>query len=193
MNGQLRQIDPNSLQSLSGKLGLIGRLIQKGLGTRIYYVQHRRLRHSLGPGRGRTTGLLGELSNSVGQFLQLAWRRHADRVALMTYSEFGRRVKENGSRGTDHGAGSCMFVAGHKVVGGLVGKHPSLSDLTDGDIKYHTDFRRVYATLLDDWLGVPSKGVLDDTFEKMAFIDMKKKSGGSSRRARRPKALHDEG
>ena len=79
----------------------------------------------------------------------------------MTYSEFGRRVKENGSRGTDHGAGSCMFVAGNKVVGGLVGKHPSLSDLTDGDIRYHTDFRRVYATLLDDWLGVES-GVLGD-------------------------------
>jgi hypothetical protein len=72
-----------------------------------------------------------------------------------------------------------MFVVGNKVVGGLVGKHPSLSDLTDGDIKYHTDFRRVYATLLDDWLAVPSKGVLHDPFEKMSFIDLKKKSSGS--------------
>ena len=78
----------------------------------------------------------------------------------MTFSEFGRRVKENGSRGTDHGAASCMFVAGPAVKGGLVGKHPSLADLTDGDLKYHTDFRRVYATLLDDWLGVDSKAVL---------------------------------
>ena len=69
---------------------------------------------------------------------------------------------------------------GQQVVGGLVGKHPSLTDLTDGDIKYHTDFRRVYATLLDDWLGVDSKGVLGDTFEKLPLIDMKKKS------ARRP-------
>ena len=76
----------------------------------------------------------------------------------MTYSEFGRRVKENGSRGTDHGSGSCMFVAGTQVVGGLVGKHPSLSDLTDGDLRYHTDFRRVYATLLDDWLGRGQQG-----------------------------------
>ncbi len=94
----------------------------------------------------------------------------------MTYSEFGRRVKENGSRGTDHGSGSCMFVAGNKVAGGLVGKHPSLSDLTDGDLKYHTDFRRVYATLLDDWLGVESKGVLRDKFEKLPLIDVDKKA-----------------
>ena len=86
----------------------------------------------------------------------------------MTYSEFGRRVTENGSRGTDHGSGSCMFVAGNKVAGGLVGKHPSLTDLTDGDLKYHTDFRRVYASLLDDWLAVPSKGVLHDTYRDAA-------------------------
>jgi len=68
-----------------------------------------------------------------------------------------------------------MFLAGNKVVGGLVGKHPSLSDLTDGDLKYHTDFRRVYATLLDDWLGVESRGVLGDKFEKLTLIDHKKK------------------
>ena len=64
----------------------------------------------------------------------------------MTFSEFGRRVQENGSRGTDHGAASCLFVAGPSVKGGVVGKHPSLADLDDGDLKYHTDFRRVYAT-----------------------------------------------
>jgi uncharacterized protein (DUF1501 family) len=178
VNGQFRQIDPNSLQNLSGKLGLIGRLIQKGLGTRIYYVQHAGFDTHSGQAKDHER-LLGELSNSVGSFMG-SLGEAGDRVALMTYSEFGRRVKENGSRGTDHGSGSCMFVVGNKVVGGLVGKHPSLSDLTDGDIKYHTDFRRIYATLLDDWLGVPSKGVLHDTFEKLTFIDVKKKSGGSS-------------
>jgi hypothetical protein len=73
-----------------------------------------------------------------------------------------------------------MFVAGNKVAGGLVGKHPSLSDLTDGDLRYHTDFRRVYASLLDDWLAVPSKGVLHDTYETLPIIDLKKKSSGSS-------------
>ena len=69
-----------------------------------------------------------------------------------------------------------MFVAGTPVKGGLVGKHPSLSDLTDGDIKYHTDFRRVYAALLDDWLGVDSKAVLGDAFEKLPLIDRTKKA-----------------
>ena len=78
----------------------------------------------------------------------------------MTFSEFGRRVQENGSRGTDHGAASCLFVAGPSVKGGVVGKHPSLADLDAGDLKFHTDFRRVYATLLDGWLGCDSKAVL---------------------------------
>jgi uncharacterized protein (DUF1501 family) len=186
VNGQFRQVDPNSLQNLSGKLGLIGRLIQKGLGTRIYYVQHAGFDTHSGQAKDHEK-LLGELSSSVGNFFN-ALGQAGDRVALMTYSEFGRRVKENGSRGTDHGSGSCMFVAGNKVVGGLVGKHPSLSDLTDGDLKYHTDFRRVYATLLDDWLGVPSMGVLHENFEKLSFIDLKKKSGGSTPAPGGPKA-----
>jgi uncharacterized protein (DUF1501 family) len=162
------------LNSLNGRLGLVARLVQKGLGTRIYYVQldgfdtHSRQAEE-------HANLVGNLSNSIGNLFN-SLGEHANRVAVMTYSEFGRRVRENGSRGTDHGSGSCMFVAGNKVVGGLVGKHPSLSDLTDGDLKYHTDFRRVYATLLDDWLGVDSKGVLGDKFEKLALIDHTKKA-----------------
>ena len=79
-------------------------------------------------------------------------------------------MSENGSKGTDHGSGSCMFVAGPGVKAGPVGNHPSLTDLTDGDLKYHTDFRRVYATLLDDWLGVDSKMVLGEKFETMNFL-----------------------
>src|SRR5438477_156150 len=81
------------------------------------------------------------------------------RLRLMTFSEFGRRVQENGSKGTDHGAASCLFVAGPSVKGGVVGRHPSLSDLDVGDLKFHTDFRRVYATQLG-WLGCDSKAVL---------------------------------
>ena len=63
-----------------------------------------------------------------------------------------------------------MFVAGTQVKGGLFGKHPSLTDLTDGDLKYHTDFRRVYATLLDDWLNVDSKTVLGEKFAQLKFL-----------------------
>src|SRR5207247_3343939 len=79
--------------------------------------------------------LLGEVSSAIGGFFN-GLGPNVGRVVLITYSEFGRRVKENGSRGTDHGAASCMFVAGPKVVGGLVGKHPKLDDLTDGDLKF---------------------------------------------------------
>jgi len=173
VNGRPVFRSDDDLQTLGGKLNLIGRLIQKGLGTRLYYAQlggfdtHSRQADN-------HAELLGNLSNSIQNMLsQLG--EHAERVCVMTYSEFGRRVRENGSRGTDHGSGSCMFLAGAKVAGGLVGKHPSLSDLTDGDIKYHTDFRRVYASVLDTWLGVDSKTVLGEAFEKLPLFDMNKK------------------
>ena len=97
-------------------------------------------------------------------------KEYSPRVVVMTYSEFGRRVQENGSRGTDHGAASCLFLAGRRVKGGLVGKHPSLAKLDDGDLTFHTDFRRVYATLLDEWLGCDSKLVLGGKFEPLPLI-----------------------
>ncbi len=74
----------------------------------------------------------------------------------MTFSEFGRRVKENASQGTDHGAAAPLFVIGGKVKSGAIGKHPSLTDLDrEGDLKHHTDFRRVYATVLDQLARLP--------------------------------------
>ena len=88
----------------------------------------------------------------------------------MTFSEFGRRVKENGSRGTDHGAGSCLFVAGPGVKGGAINPHPSLDELDGGDVKFAVDFRRVYATLLDGWLGVDSKAVLGSQHEAIGLL-----------------------
>jgi uncharacterized protein (DUF1501 family) len=175
INGRFVRNNPNDLNSLTGKLGLIGRMIQKNLGTRLYYVQLGGFDTHANQADMHAQ-LLGELSSAIGYLFNLLAPENSERVALMTYSEFGRRVKENGSRGTDHGSGSCMFVAGSQVVGGLVGKHPSLTDLTDGDIKYHTDFRRVYATLLDDWLGVDSTGVLGDRFEKLKLFDRTKKA-----------------
>jgi uncharacterized protein (DUF1501 family) len=78
----------------------------------------------------------------------------------MTISEFGRRVKANGSRGTDHGAESCQFVAGPSVKGRLIGQHPSLAELDAVDIEFHRDFWCIYATLLDDWLECDSNAVL---------------------------------
>jgi uncharacterized protein (DUF1501 family) len=88
-----------------------------------------------------------------------------DRVLVMTFSEFGRRAKENGSRGTDHGSAAPMFLVGGKVKAGVVGEHPSLTELEMGNLKHHTDFRQVYAAVLDRWLGVSSKEVLGGDFK----------------------------
>jgi len=163
---QLRELleGPNAVprqgSGLGQKLQLIAGLIAKGFGTRIFYVNldgfdthsNQAYMHN---------NLLAELADAVGGFFQtLKTTGHDRRVRLMTFSEFGRRVYENGSRGTDHGAASCLFLAGPSVQGGVVGKHPSLADLDAGDLKFHTDFRAVYATLLDRWLSCDSKAVL---------------------------------
>jgi len=150
---------PRSGGGLTQKLQLIAGLIGKGFGTRIFYVgldgfdTHADQRQS-------HQKLLSELADAIGAFyVSLKASGHDNRVRLMTFSEFGRRVQENGSRGTDHGAASCMLVAG-SAVHGVVGKHPNLADLDAGDLKFDIDFRRVYATLLDGWLGVDSQAVL---------------------------------
>ncbi len=75
----------------------------------------------------------------------------------MTFSEFGRRAQENGSKGTDHGSGAPMFLVGGKVKAGVVGEHPSLTKLEDGNLIHATDFRQVYAAVLDKWLGVDAR------------------------------------
>jgi uncharacterized protein (DUF1501 family) len=84
---------------------------------------------------------------------------------MITFSEFGRRAKENASKGTDHGSAAPMFLVGSKVKAGVVGAHPSLTQLEDGNLKHHTDFRQVYAAVLEQWLGVASKDVIGDGFK----------------------------
>jgi len=150
---------------LQQKLQLVAGLIARGFGTRIFYVNLDGFdTHSnQAPDHQR---LLAELADSIrGFFDSLKESKDAERVRLMTFSEFGRRTQENDSRGSDHGAASCLFVAGPSVKGGVVGKHPSLADLDAGDLKFHTDFRRLYATLLDGWIGCDSKSVLGAKWE----------------------------
>ena len=116
-------------------------------------------------------GLVSELSGAIRSFVQdVDAHGHGERVMVMTFSEFGRRLKENASRGTDHGAASQIFLAGNKVKPGLVGKHPSLTDLEDGDPKFLTDYRQVYATMLEDWLGWKSEAILGKRFAKLPVI-----------------------
>jgi uncharacterized protein (DUF1501 family) len=155
---------------LPQKLDLIAQLIEKGFGTRVFYVQLDGFdTHSAQAEAHRK--LLQELADALNTFFQtLQQKGHDKRVVAMTFSEFGRRVNENGSKGTDHGSGSCLFLAGPALKGGLVGAHPSLKDLDSGDLRYHTDFRRVYATLLDQWLGCDSTAVLGSRFEHLDFM-----------------------
>jgi uncharacterized protein (DUF1501 family) len=172
-NGNDQFFDPNTGRVLNNalppKLQLIARLIQQDFGTRVFYVMIDGFDTHSGQAQSQR-GLLQQVSDGIFQMFQtLQQGGHDKRVLAMTFSEFGRRVKENGS-GTDHGSASCMFVAGPGVKGGVVGKHPSLEKLDDGDLIHHTDFRQVYATLLDDWLGVDSKAVLAGKFDSLGFI-----------------------
>lgn len=158
--------------NLARKLQNIAQLIDAGLSTRIYYVSLDGFdTHSTQ--LGGHAALLRELAESVGAFIaDLTGRGHADRVVVMSFSEFGRRVRENGSQGTDHGAAAPLFLAGGKVKSGAIGKHPSLTDLDEGDLKHHTDFRQVYATLLDQWLKCPSEAVLGKKFEHVSVLNV---------------------
>jgi uncharacterized protein (DUF1501 family) len=157
---------------LAQNLGLVARMIDAGFGTRLFYLSIAGFdTHANQPEQHQQ--LLQQLADAVSGFFAHLERSGQDRrVLLMTFSEFGRRVRENGSRGTDHGAASCIFVAGNGVKGGLVGAHPSLAEdaLDAGDLKHHTDFRRIYASLLDEWLACPSAEVLGAAFEAVPLL-----------------------
>ena len=117
-------------------------------------------------------GLCTNLSQSVGDFFDdLKEHNATENVVLLLFTEFGRRVHDNGS-GTDHGAGGAAFVIGDAIKGGLYGEYPSLAEekLMDGDLHFNNDFRGLYATLLEDWLGLDSKPIVNGSFEKFNFI-----------------------
>jgi uncharacterized protein (DUF1501 family) len=155
---------------LAGHLKMIAQLIRAELGIRIFFVE-------LGGGgiggfdnhanqRDNHAALLRQLSSAVTAFVDDlqhgGWLEH---VRLMTFSEFGRTLSENGRRGTDHGAAQPVFLAGGALRGGLIGSHPSLTDLEQDAPQPHTDFRRLYATMLENWLGIDSQSVLGTRFE----------------------------
>ncbi len=155
---------------LSESLSLVARLIGGGLPTRVYYVSQGGY-DTHNNQAGTHNRLLTELGGSVAAFLEDLKKRGAyDRVLLMSFSEFGRRVAENGSGGTDHGAAAPLFLAGGPVRGGLHGKAPSLTELVDGDIAHTTDFRSVYATVLSQWLGAPAKAILGRDFPQLPLL-----------------------
>jgi len=95
-----------------------------------------------------------------------------DRVLVMTYSEFGRRVGENGSGGTDHGTAAPHFITGGGVRGGFYGRQPSLGDLDEGDLKFTLDYRSLYSTVAKDWWGIESTFPGGEIFPQMSFLKL---------------------
>lgn len=162
---------------LAGNLRTVAQLIRADIGIRIFFAEM----GGSGIGGfdnhanqlGNHCALLHQLSEAVAAFVNDLHRDNLlDRVLLMTFSEFGRTLKENGRRGTGHGAAAPIFLAGGGLKGGLIGSHPSLTDLDNGALKFHTDFRRVYATVLARWLGLDSPAVLDSKFEPVDFLNV---------------------
>ena len=155
---------------LAASLNIIARMIAGGLATRVYYASQGGFdTHS---GQFNTHGrLMTELNDTIAAFVaDLKQQGNFERVLLITFSEFGRRVAENANGGTDHGTAAPMFVLGGRVKPGLFGKHPSLTDLDHGDLKFNTDFRSVYGTVLDSWLNTPSQIVLGRKFPSLAIL-----------------------
>jgi uncharacterized protein (DUF1501 family) len=155
---------------LAASLNIIARMIAGGLPTRVYYASQGGFDTHAGQ-LNTHTRLMGELNDAVAAFIaDLKQQGNFDRVLLMTFSEFGRRVQENANGGTDHGAAAPMFVIGGAVKAGLFGKYPSLTDLDRGDLKFNTDFRCVYGTVLDKWLKAPSQLVLGRKFPALSIV-----------------------
>lgn len=161
---------------LAASLRAVSALIAGGLGTRVYYVFQEGYDTHAGQ-RQRHDRLMADLNAAVTAFQNdLARHGNANRVLTMTFSEFGRRVEENGSGGTDHGTAAPMFLIGPGVTAGVHGQHPSLSkdNLVLGrDLPFLVDFRSVYATVLERWLGTQSQAILG---EKFAPLDCVKSS-----------------
>lgn len=155
---------------LGNHLRTAAQLIDAGIGARLFYVSIDGFdtHANQAPIHAR---LLTEVSEAMSAFFRdLSERGQRDRVMMMTFSEFGRRAGENGSQGTDHGSGAPIFLVGGRVRHGIIGAHPSLTRLEDGNLVHHTDFRRVYASLCENWLGVPSRQVVGEGFAPLDLI-----------------------
>ena len=141
------------------------------LGTRIYYTQHASFDTHSGE-LATHAKLWQEVSGAVGSFMDdLREHGREDDAILFIFSEFGRRIRDNGS-GTDHGSGGVAFVIGNAVQGGMYGEYPSLKleDQLNGDLHFNNDFRCTYATLLEQWLGLESAPIVNGQFEQFACM-----------------------
>jgi uncharacterized protein (DUF1501 family) len=155
---------------LARQLQTVGAMIRDGMDTRVYYV-------TLGGfdthanQAGQHASLLRQVGDSLRAFYQdLKAQGNSGRVLVMVFSEFGRRVGQNASGGTDHGPAAPMYFVGDMLRPGLLGDHPSLTDLDRGDLKFNVDFRSVYAAVLEDWMGAPASKILGREHRKARIL-----------------------
>ena len=149
----------------------IAKVLTANLGTRVFYTQQGGYDTHASEADVHPK-LLGDLSRAVSDFYaDLREHDAADNVVMFAFTEFGRRVKDNGS-GTDHGSGGVAFAIGDPVRGGMYGAYPSLDegDLVEGDLAFNTDFRGVYGTLVEQWLGLDAQPVVGGAFEQPEFV-----------------------
>lgn len=141
------------------------------LGTRVFYTQH----GSFDTHSGELTShakLWQEVSGAIGDFYDdLKEHGREDEVVVLVFSEFGRRIKDNGS-GTDHGSGGVAFVIGSEVKGGMYGQYPSIreADQLEGDLHFNNDFRSTYSTIIEKWFGMDAVPIVNGTFEQFDFV-----------------------
>ena len=155
---------------LGRSLALAAQIVGSHLGTKAIYVEHGSFDTHVSQ-KATQNRLLTEFSNAIGAFYEdLAAHGNDRRVLTVTFSEFGRRIEENGSRGTDHGEASPLFMIGGGVKGGLYGRAPDLGATNMGNVRFTTDFRGVYATVLERWLGRPSAPLLGGEFVQLPVL-----------------------
>ena len=157
--------------SIARKLKGIAQIHTAGLGTRIFYCDHGSFDTHANQ-LGSHAALWTDVSTAVENFFD-DLREHdaADNVVMLMFTEFGRRLRDNGS-GTDHGAGGVAFAVGDPVKGGQYSEYPSMKaeDLQQGDLVPNIDFRGLYSTFLEDWLGLDAKPIVEGAFEKPKFL-----------------------
>ena len=156
---------------LGRRMKLAGQMVTGSYPARILYLSQGGYDTHARQGDAHAS-LLEDLSEALTAFYRHVEKAGAaERVTVMVFSEFGRRVRDNGS-GTDHGAGGLAFAIGDAVQGGMYGEYPSLKegDLLEGDLNFGVDFRGVYGTMVERWLGLDAKVVVGGTFEQLAFV-----------------------
>ena len=149
----------------------ISQVLLKGLGTRVFYTSQGGYDTHANQTAVQTP-LLSDLSAGIGDFFaDLKEHDAADNVLMLVFTEFGRRVKDNGS-GSDHGSGGGSYIIGQAVHGGMHGTYPSLreEDRLDGDLQFPVDFRSVYSTIVERWMGLDGKSVTGGSYEHLDFV-----------------------